>query len=122
MGAVASYLLFLLLICGPAVLVLAAWLAWGRIKSDAAPLWRRMSMGTALLAVSAAWLLLAALELPMPYLRQVWGPSFVASFWRHSFPIGLGLSIVAIPFGLLGRGRVRILSICAAAGLACWWY
>jgi len=78
-------------------------------------------MCAGLIAASLAWVLLAALELPMPYLRKTYGP-LVESFWRHSFPIGLLLSVLAVLLGLSGRGRVRILCISAALALGGWWY
>jgi len=122
MGVIGSYLLFGLLLLVPAALILTGWRRWRSFKGEGLPFWRRASICTGLAVASMAWVLLAALELPMPYLRKTYGQPFVESFWRHSFPIGLLLSALALLLGLFGRGRVRVFCICAALALGGWWY
>lgn len=121
MGIIEASILFALLLAAPAVLVLLGWIYWRRI-GDLTP-WRWRTMCAGLIAASAAWVLLAALELPMPYLRKVYGQPSVESFWRHSVPIGLLLSALALPLVLFGRGRGRFFATVAAIGLCwCWYY
>ena len=122
MGVIGSYLLFAVFLFGPAVLIIIGWMHWRHVEAASMPSWRRGGMCAGLIAASAAWVLLAALELPMPYLRRIYGQPFVESFWRHSFPIGLILSLLGVLLGLSGRGRVRILCTAAALALSGWWY
>jgi hypothetical protein len=117
-----SFMVIMLPLFAPAVLVFLGWVYWGTAKVGAGQQWRRTSLCVALIVASAAWLLLAALELSMPYLRKVYGQPFVETFWRRSFPIGLLLSVSAVPLALLGRGRGRFFCACGAIGLCWWWY
>jgi hypothetical protein len=119
MRLVGPYIVFTAVLLLPAVLVLWGWINWRRVK--ALTRWRCMSMCAGLIAVSGAWLLLAALELSMPYLRRAHGQPFMQDLWRHAFPIGLLLSAAAVPLLLLGKGRIRIIGIIAAVWLLWWW-
>jgi hypothetical protein len=119
--AALSEAVFAVVLFAPAVLVLLGWRHWRRRTAET-QYWRRVVAVTGLLAASTAWLLLAALELPMPYVRHVYGQGFVESFWRHSLPVGLLLSVFAMLLVLFGRGRARVYSLIGALGMFSWWW
>lgn len=114
---------FVVMLLAPALFVISGWRSAANTKSSVmVPRWRRMFLTAGIVAASGAWLLLAAHEISMPYLRSVHGQSFVESFWRHSFPVGTSLSLIAVLLCLFGRGHARLYSVVGGLGVCSWWY
>jgi len=108
----------LLVLSVPAVLLIMGWRNGRHVAAADVQEWRTVSTRVSLALSIVAWILLVALELPMAY----YGREFAVSFWRHAFPIGAVLALVAIPLAAVGLGRARPFFILAAISLFAWWW
>lgn len=105
----------------PAALTFAGWKRTRNIDPDL-PRWRRISLFTGLIAAFCAWLLLAALELPLYLFRTSYEQIVPHTFWTGCVLLGILISAVAVTLCLLGRGYARRYALLGALGVFFWWY